>query len=69
MYPLNIYTYGSLEKVRPIIGALVMHSPTSTTTYIDTSSQDETHTIILAELVVIHVTLDNYKMMNGSASL
>jgi len=38
-----------------------MHYPTTTTTYIDASGQEETHTIMTAELVVIHVALDKYK--------
>ena len=56
-----IYTDGSLKKGQPRIGAAVIHSPTNTTTYIDASGQDETHTIMRAELVAIQVALSIYK--------
>ena len=56
-----IYTDGSLKAGKPRLGASVIHSPTSTTTYIDASGQDETHTIMRAELVAIYVALDKYK--------
>ena len=46
---------------KPRIGDSVIHSPTATTTYIDALGQDETHTIMRAELVAIHVALDKYK--------
>jgi hypothetical protein len=59
-----IYTDGSLKTGEPRIGASVIHSPTATTTYIDASGQDESHTIIRAEIVAIHVALDNYKNDN-----
>ena len=38
-----------------------MHSPISITTYIDASGQDETHTIMRAELAAIYVALNTYK--------
>jgi ribonuclease HI len=56
-----IYTDGSLKKGQPRLGAAVIHSPTNTTTYIDASGQDETHTIMRAELVAIQVALSLYK--------
>jgi hypothetical protein len=56
-----IYTNGSLQKGKSIIGAAVIRSPTSITTYIDASGHDETHTILRAELVAIQVALDKYK--------
>ncbi len=43
------------------IGAAVIHSPANTTTYIDASGQDETHTIMRAEIVAIQVALNTYK--------
>jgi len=57
----EIYTDGSLKKGQPRIGAAVIHSPANTTTYIDAPGQDETHTIMRAELVAIQVALNTYK--------
>jgi hypothetical protein len=45
----------------PQLGALVIHSFTSTFTSIDASGQEEARTIIRAELVAIHIALDKYK--------
>ena len=56
-----IYTDGSLKKGQPRIGAAVKHSHTNTTTYIGASGQDETYTIVRAELVAIQVALSIYK--------
>jgi hypothetical protein len=56
-----IYTDGSLKKGQSRLGAAVIHSPTSTTTYIDASNQDEAHIIIRAELTAIHVAFNTYK--------
>ena len=65
MYPTKwIYTDGSLKKGKPRMGASVIHSPADTTTYIDASGQDKTHTIMRAELVAIHVAMDKYKNDN-----
>jgi len=44
------------KKIR--LGESVIHSLTSTTTYIDAFDLDETHTITRAELVTIYVALD-----------
>ena len=55
------YTDGSHKEGKPRLGASVIHSPTNTTTYIDASGQEETHTIMRAELAAIHVALDKYK--------
>ncbi len=52
---------GSHKEGKPKLGASVIHTPSHTTTYIDASGQDETHTIMRAELAVIHVALDIYK--------
>jgi len=56
-----IYTDGSLKKEKPRLGASAIHSPTSTTTYIDAPGLDETHTITRAELVAIYVALEKKK--------
>jgi ribonuclease HI len=53
-----IYTDGSLKTGKSRLGASVIHSLTSTTAYIDTSGQDETHTNMRAELVAIYVALE-----------
>ena len=55
------YTDGSYKEGKPKLGASIIHSPTNTNTYIDASGQEETHTIMRAELVVIHVALDIHK--------
>jgi len=56
-----IYIDGSLEKGQLRTGAALIHSPTNTTTYIDASGQDETNTIMRAELATIQVALNTYK--------
>ncbi len=56
-----IYTDGFLKKIKPRLGAAIIHSPASTTTYIDASGQDNTHSIMRAELVAIQITQDKYK--------
>jgi ribonuclease HI len=56
-----IYTDDSIKKGQPRIRAAVIHCPTNTTTYIDASGQDETHTITRAELVAIQVALNTCK--------
>jgi len=43
-----MYTDGSLNTGIPRVGASVIHSTTSTTTYIDASGLEETHTIMRA---------------------
>jgi hypothetical protein len=53
--------YSSLKKDQLRIGAAIIHSPTNTTTYIDASGQDETYTIMRAELATIQVALNTYK--------
>jgi ribonuclease HI len=55
------YTDGSYKEGKPRLGASVIHSPTNTTTYIDASGQEETHTIMRAELAAIHVALNVHK--------
>ena len=60
-----IYRDGSLKTGKPRLGASVIHSPTSTTTYIDASGLEETHTIMRAELVAISSPSTNTKMTNG----
>jgi hypothetical protein len=63
-----IYTDGSLKKGQPRIGAAVIHSPITTTAYIDASGQGETRTIMRAELAAIQVALNTCKMTHGLAS-
>ena len=55
-----IYRDGSLKTGKPRLGASVIHSPTSITTYIDVSGLEEAHTIMRVELVGIYVALDRY---------
>ena len=55
------FTDGSHKDGNPRQGASIIHSPTNTTTYIDASGEEETHTIMRAELGAIHVALDKYK--------
>jgi ribonuclease HI len=54
-------TDGSYKESKPRLGASVIHSPTNTTTYIDASGQEETHTIMRAEQAAIHVALNVHK--------
>jgi hypothetical protein len=56
-----IYTDGSLKAEKAGLSASVIHSPTSTTAYIDASGLEETHTITRAELVAIYIALDKWK--------
>jgi hypothetical protein len=56
-----IYTDGPLKRGKPRLGASVIHSPTFTTTCIDASGLEETHTIMRAEFVAIHVALEKHK--------
>ena len=56
-----IYTAGSLKRGQPRLGAAVIHSLTSTTSYIDASGLDETRTIMRAELAAIRAVLNTYK--------
>jgi len=53
-----IYRDGPLIEDKLRIGASVIPSPTSTTTYIDASGQDETRTIMRTELIAIYLALD-----------
>ena len=48
-------------KGKPRLGASVINLKTQTTTYIDASGNEETHTIMRAELVAIYVALDMHK--------
>jgi hypothetical protein len=50
-----------LKKDQPRIGVAVIQSPTNTITYIDASGQDETHTIMRAELAAIQVAFNTSK--------
>ena len=60
-HPQGMDLYRRLpKKGQPGLGAALKHSPTSTTTYIDASGQDETHTIMRVELAAIHVVLSTY---------
>ena len=52
---------GSYKEGKPRLGASVIHSLTNTITYIDASGQEETHTIMIAELAAIHVALTVHK--------
>jgi len=56
-----IYTDGSLKKEKTRLGTSVIHSPTSTITYIDASGQEVTHINTRAKIVNIHVALAKYK--------
>jgi hypothetical protein len=55
---MDRYTDGSLKTEKPRLGASIINSPSATTTYIDASGLEETHTITKAELVAIYVALD-----------
>jgi hypothetical protein len=52
-----VYTDGSLVKGNPILGAGVVNPRTNTITHIDIKSQPERHTINIAELAAIVVSL------------
>ncbi len=56
-----IYTDGSLNKDKPRLGAAIIHSSKSTTTYIHASGHVESDTIMSAKLVVIHVAMKRYE--------
>ena len=54
---VRIYTDGSLIEGEGRLGAAVIHKPSATSLHIDASGLAETHTIMRAELVAIHVAL------------
>jgi ribonuclease HI len=56
-----VYTDGSDMEGYPMLGAAVVHIPTSTTICIDAVGMEETRTIMRAELIAIHTSLTTFE--------